>query len=47
MLGQCILILIGIFAIVVKYMQVLKNANENIQCDHSDAYYSGKKLHIG
>ena len=42
-LGQCILILKSILPIVVEYLKCLKNnVNENIQCDHGYAYYSGK-----
>ena len=42
-LGQCILILMSILPIVVEYLKCLKNnVNENIQCDHGYAYYSGK-----
>ena len=42
-MGQCILILISIPAIVVEYLKILnKNVNENIQYDHGYAYSLGK-----
>ena len=33
----------SIFAIPVEIMEFLKNVNENIQCVHGYAYYSGKQ----
>ena len=41
-MGQCVLILMIILAIVVEILIFLKNVHENIQCVHGYSYSSGR-----